>query len=237
MFPIDIIILAYNRFKYLQQTIEALIRHTRYPYRLIIIDNASTDYKVKKYLEQEYDKGTIHKLIFNPTNLILKGWHRGLIEVVSPFFAITDPDIVVPKLEPCWLTRLVGLLEKFSRLVRIGLSLDPENVPSCWTRRQARRLSFRAGPYFDKNYQLRIIDVDTTMQLVRTESFRKAGGFEVEQVDMSFWKKFHNCGLSVAAQNITARHLGWNEYIEEPEYLIEKTRQIGRYPERDLIGT
>lgn len=234
---VDIVVLAYNRFKYLRRTIQALIQNTGYPCRLVVVDNSSTDFMVKEYLKNEHENGNIHKLIFNPTNLILKGWQKGLAEVTSPFFAITDPDIIVPGLEPCWLTQLVKLLEEFPRLARIGLSLEPENVPLCWTRRQAKRLAFRTGPFFDKERRLRIIDVDTTMQLIRTESFRESGGFEAEELNMSFWKKFHKYGLSVAAQHISALHLGWNEYIEEPEYLIEKTRQIREYPEKDLIGT
>ena len=237
MLPIDIIILTYNRLRYLQQTVQTLIQRTKYPYRLIIVDNASTDFRVKEYLKELYQKNIIHKLIFNSTNFVLKGWGRGLAFVASPFFAITDPDIIIPELQPCWLTQLVRLLEKFPRLTRIGLSLDPENVPPCWTRRQAKKLAFRTGPLFDKEHRLRIIDVDTTMQLIHTEKFRKAGGFDAGELNMSFWRKFHEYGLSVATQYITAQHLGWNEYKEEPEYLIEKTKRIHKYLEKDLIGT
>lgn len=234
MLPIDIVLLVYNRLNYLQQTIQALIQYTEYPYRLIVIDNNSTDNKVKKYLKKLQKNNIIYKLIFNKANFVLKGWQSGLLEVNSRLFAISDPDITVPKLSPCWLTQLVSLIEKFPRLARIGLSLDPKDVPPCWSKREAKRLAFKKGPYFNKEYGLRIIDIDTTMQIIRTASFKRAGGLK-EELNISFWKKFHKYGFSVASQNIIAKHLGWNEYKEEPEYLYEKCKRIREYPEKDLI--
>ena len=49
--PIDIVILTYNRLKYLQQTVDALFERTTYPFRLTIVDNNS-EADVRSYLEK-----------------------------------------------------------------------------------------------------------------------------------------------------------------------------------------
>lgn len=235
MSAIDVVILTYNRFNYLQKTIQSLVERTKYPYRLIVIDNNSNDKRVKKYLYQRKKEGTISELIVNSENLILKGWMKGINRVKSEYFAITDPDIIVPQLKPCWLTQLVNMMKSFPKLARIGLSLDPCDVPSCWTKKQAKRLAFRTGPFFNRDYALKIKDIDTTMQLIRTKCFKKMSASEKTEINADFWKKFHNFGLSVAAQNIIARHLGWNEYKDYPEYLMEKTINIRYYKEKELV--
>ncbi len=232
---IDIVLLTYNRLNYLRQTIEALVKRTNNPYRLIVVDNASTDLGVRPYLESQKQKGVISELIFNSANQLLSGWYSGLSKVRSPVFVISDPDIIVPAVEPCWLTQLLRLLENFPRLVRMGLSLDPADVPPCWTVKQAKRLCFRTGPFFDHQRNLRMADIDTTMQLIRTEAFRKNGGFQPAELNMDFWRRMRRFGVSAAAQDLTARHLGWREYLEEPAYLREKAKNIRPYPEISLL--
>lgn len=232
---IDIVLLTYNRLNYLRQTIAAIIERTHHPYRLIVVDNASTDPEVKVYLEGQQQKGVISELIFNPANQLLRGWYSGLTKVRSQVFAISDPDIIVPQVQPCWLTRLVSLLEEFPRLTRVGLSLDPRDVPPCWTAKQAERLCFCTGPYFNRQQKLRMADIDTTIQLIRAEPFGQNGGFQPVELNMDFWKKMRGFGVSAAAQDLVARHLGWREYLEEPAYLREKTKTIHPYREATLL--
>ena len=235
MRPIDIIILTYNRLNYLKKTLKSINENTKYPYRLIAVDNASTDILIKRFLEEQYVCGNINKIIVNKTNLLLDGWREGLEEVTSNYFAISDPDIIVPESNPCWLTQLVTFLDEFPRIVRVGLSLDTHNVPPCWSGKQGRKLAFKTGPYFNREHSLRIADVDTTMQLIRTEPFKKEYALKSRRLDRKFWIDFHNSGISVAAQNITGYHLGWNEYKEDPEYLLEKCKKLRYYPEAGLI--
>jgi len=248
--PIDIVILTYNRLSYFKRMLESLISNTDYPYRLIVVDNASDDKNMIEYLKKQLLGGFINKLIINDKNYILKGWHYGLSEISSPFFALSDPDIVLPESRPCWLTQLVDSISRHPEVVRIGLSLDTQDVPDCWTKKQAKRLCFKTGPiykaalgnlqrsspdYSGSTRQFRITDIDTTMQIIRTDHFRKAGGYEFRELNIEFWKGFRKQGLSLAAQHLTAKHLGWYEYQDEPCYLKKKSAQIRYYPEVELI--
>lgn len=274
--PIDIVILTYNRLAYFKKMLKSLCNNTDYPYRLIVVDNASDDRHMIEYLRLKHYDGFINKLIINDKNYILKGWHYGLSTISSPFFALSDPDIILPESRPCWLTQLVNSISRYSEIVRIGLSLDPQDVPECWTKKQGKRLCFQTGPVYKNDIPrcpsggllakssiatqrcdrdtifseklcgerniiaqgaapFRITDIDTTMQIIRTDNFRNAGGFEFRELNIEFWKGFRKQGLTLAAQHLTAKHLGWYEYQDEPCYLKKKSAQIRYYPEVELI--
>jgi glycosyltransferase involved in cell wall biosynthesis len=51
----DIVIPVWNMREITEQCVKSIIRNTRFPYRLIIVDNASDD-ETKQYLEDLRDK-------------------------------------------------------------------------------------------------------------------------------------------------------------------------------------
>ena len=66
--PIDIVTLTHNRMQFAAATIWSIINYTDYPYRIIVVDNGSTD-GTKEWLIGMKAKGFIHELILNDKNL------------------------------------------------------------------------------------------------------------------------------------------------------------------------
>ena len=219
--PIDILILTHNRQRYLEKMIRSLQKYTKYPHRLIIIDNASSTTTID-YLKMLEQQQIIHKLVLNSENLFMDGWHKGVDFIKSDLFAISDPDIVVPNSNPDWLSTMVCAFDLFPNLVRLGVSLDDKNLPPCWNKFEGRFLTFQTGKIFSKKPCIRLSTPDTTLQVIRTDIFKKAGGFSKKTIDFSFLKTLSNYGICGTHQEIKGYHLGWNEYKDYPEYLYKK---------------
>ncbi len=219
--PIDILILTYNRKRYLEKMIRSLQKHTRYPYRIILIDNGSSPSMIN-YLKKLKEQRIISELVINNKNLFMDGWHEGIHLIKSEIFAISDPDILLPNTNPGWLTSMLYCFDTFPELVRLGIALNDKNIPPCWNKFETRFLCFQTGKIFSKEPSIRLSTPDTTLQLIKTDAFKKAGGFSVRTIDFSFLKTLSNHGICGVHQEIKGYHLGWNEYKDYPEYLLEK---------------
>ena len=234
MNPVDILILSYNRLDYLVTTIESIRNRTTHPYRLIVTDNAS-DNETIETLRSMRDANKIDILVENPSNLFMDGWHYGLNHVQSSLFCITDPDIEVPHLEPCWLSQMINCFDMFPELVRLGACLSSDNIPPCWNKFETRFLTLKSGKVFSETPALIKSMPDTTLQMIRKDVFSRAGGFESETVDFELLKSLTGYGVCAVHQNIVCRHLGWDEYKDYPDYLRYKNRNIKPYRETGLI--
>jgi len=65
---------------------EAILRHTDWPFRYVAYDNR-----------------------LNPANTA-KMWNKFVREATCPYVCIIDSDAFAPKLDPCWLTRMICAL-------------------------------------------------------------------------------------------------------------------------------
>ena len=234
MGTVDILILSYNRPVYLIKTIKSIRNRTSHPCRIIVADNASdkdTVFKIKRMRDEKL----IDVFVENPQNLFMDGWHYGLKHIRSSLFCITDPDIEVPELKPCWLTRMIECFELFPELVRLGACLSDDNIPPCWNKFESRFLTFRTGKVFSKKPFLRQSTPDTTLQMIRKNVFKKADGFQTETVDFDMLKTLSDYGVCAVRQDIICRHLGWDEYKDYPDYLKFKNKNIKPYREAGLI--
>lgn len=104
---IDIIVVTYNRLNLLKKTIKAINVRTRYPHRIIVIDNNSYD-GTKEWLTDLLQDGLVDEVIFLSENLGLgKSYQEGLKRVKSDYFVVCTDDVIPPKTIPCWLEREV----------------------------------------------------------------------------------------------------------------------------------
>lgn len=100
---VDIIIPVYNGFQYLDTLFDS-IKKTKMKYRLILIDDASPDERIRPYLREYQASHPDTILIENETNMgFVKSVNKGL-RFSSNHVALVNTDVEVPDM---WLERLM----------------------------------------------------------------------------------------------------------------------------------
>jgi GT2 family glycosyltransferase len=101
---IDIIIPVYNGYNYLTELLDSIFENTALPFRLIIIDDSSTDRNVKAYLQKMQRTHKNIQVIRNEENMgFVRSISRG-IRLTQNHFVILNTDVIVPE---HWLERLM----------------------------------------------------------------------------------------------------------------------------------
>lgn len=110
---ITIVIITYNQYEYTKKCIESIKKFTRIPYRILIVDNASTD-KTREYLK----KLTDIDVIYNDEN---KGFpiacNQAFSKSYDDYAIILNNDVVVTE---GWLERMVEIAEADSSIGLVG---------------------------------------------------------------------------------------------------------------------
>lgn len=113
---IDIIIPVYNGFKYLEPLFDSLKKNTHAPYRLIVVEDCSTDSKVLPYLKKraaDFDKFLLIEKEQNSG--FVKSVNMGIAEAKN-HFVLLNTDVELP---PNWLTRLMRPLIEDSKVASV----------------------------------------------------------------------------------------------------------------------
>jgi len=161
--PIDIILVSYNRLNFLKKIVNEIYERTNYPHRLIVVDNNSDDGS-KDWLQNAKLNGFVSENIFlEKNNGLANGYTEGFKHVRSKYFITTQDDCLPPKLQPCWLERMVHLFEKYDNEY-LALSM------------RIQRIRHRKVDEFDD-----IIESPTSLASVfriqRKEEIEQVGGF------------------------------------------------------------
>lgn len=118
----DIIIAVWNELEITRNCINSLIRHTAFPYRLIIIDNASHS-EVRDYLESLKSGISDFLVIRNEENLgFVKAMNQGLKQSSAEFICLMNNDTVVTE---GWLNEMIDIAE---RNIEIGIVNPSSNT-------------------------------------------------------------------------------------------------------------
>ncbi len=126
--PVDIVIPVYGGLHVLKPCIDSIVKHTQWDYRLIIVDDCSTDPEVKKYLDELQERQAVTE-VFEQTDESGGAWlhkvdvtvlynrknrgfaptvNRGVAEGRNPYICILNSDTLVTK---GWLVRQLMALE------------------------------------------------------------------------------------------------------------------------------
>ncbi len=206
---IDIVILTHNRLEYFKQTIDSLRKHTRYPYRIIVVDNKSDD-TFREYLTK--NTRLFDTIILNERNEWTPAFQKGISHTTSDPYLVSDPDIIVPNLiGKCWLERLIDLHTTYPEMGLIALNLDPSNKPQTMP-------DVYVGEKAPYNEEIVLSNAGTVMQAIKRKYFD--GNYITDWQVCDQIRK--NGGKVGFAKNIIAYHLGWNEHTDYPEYMVEK---------------
>lgn len=106
--PADIILPVYNSIHIVEKCIQSVLSRTNWPFRLIIVDDAS-DEMTKTILAQYAEKDSRISIITNPKN---KGFsatvNRGIAAGRGKYIVLLNSDVLVT---PGWLTKIIFALE------------------------------------------------------------------------------------------------------------------------------
>ena len=69
-------------------------------------------------------------MILRAENTFLRALNDGIAATTSDPFMVTDPDLVVPELSPCWLTTMRDVMDRHPDFGVLGIGLDQSNLPS-----------------------------------------------------------------------------------------------------------
>ena len=108
-----ILVLTYNGWEYTKQCINSIKINTKSPYKILVIDNGSTDGTVEHL---RADRQILH--IENSFNLGFgRGFNIGLMLVDTPYFVLSNSDVVVTK---NWLSHMRYNIDSDEKLLILG---------------------------------------------------------------------------------------------------------------------
>lgn len=205
---IPIVIICYNNYKYVENTIKQLINvNKKLEKDIIIMDNKSMCPNTKKFLLE-----TKYKVILNVKNVgpwVTHYQNAELYELLPEKFILTDPDLQLnPKLPSNFIEILSSLSDKFNTY-KIGFSLDISDFDDKMYKNTyhlgfniyENEISFWSKKINDKTYELYQAPIDTTFSLI---------------------KKTGNINIHIRiAGDFTCKHIPW--YIDNPIYNIYET--------------
>lgn len=114
----DIVIPVWNMKELTERCVNSIMRHTDFPYRLIVVDNASGD-ETKKYLEDLSERKDVDaRLIRNEENLgNSKGANQGVRSSDAEYVCILDNDTIVTD---HWLSEMVKAAESDEKIAIVN---------------------------------------------------------------------------------------------------------------------
>ena len=200
--------LTHNRLEHLIATVDALEQRTQAPYRLTIVDNASGP-EVRNWLSANRER--FHQLILRPVNEFLRSLNLGIAATASDPFMVTDPDLIVPALEPCWLTRMTDIMARHPDFGLLGVGLDQSNLPPV-----QEPESIAPGELVDGEIVER--PVGSVFTLIRRGALRSS-----YETDWATCQSVARAGYRYGwAPEVRAHHLGWDDFRLYPSHLASK---------------
>lgn len=106
---VDIVLPVYGSLQVVDPCIKSVINRTKWPYKLIIVDDGSPDPLVRPYLEAVQEKYDNIQAIFQKNRGFAGAVNRGIEEGEGSYICILNSDVLVTNR---WLTKLVLALEE-----------------------------------------------------------------------------------------------------------------------------
>ena len=209
---IDVVLLTHDRVDHLEAMVTALRERTRdVAFRITVVDNASGP-AVRGWLAEH--RGWFERIIARPANDGVPAVQEGIDATTSDPFVVSDPDLVVPDLEPSWLARLLALLGRHPDLGLVAVDLDPANSPL--SAGEVAALRAERGPTGDP--ELREGNTGMHLQLIRRDALRIPYTLDREVCDA-----VRAAGYRVGwAPEVRAHHLGFDDPDRHPTYARAK---------------
>ena len=109
---VDIFITTYLRQEFTRECIQYLKERTKSPYRLFIIDNGGNE---------QFAKDAFCYIGLSRNIGIHAAWNIALSLAASEYFVTADPDLLVPLLDPDWLSQMAAFMDQRSDFAAISM--------------------------------------------------------------------------------------------------------------------
>jgi FkbM family methyltransferase len=239
---IPIIIISYNNYKYVENTVKQIAKlNEEYLSFIFIMDNCSTDEKTKEYL-----KNCPHKVIYNKENSgpwVNSNVNADVYNQMPDEFILTDADLQFNEKLPKNFIEVLSSLSKKYTCSNIGFALDISDYDKMfkgvyfhgltiheWERR------FWTTKQDDENYELYKADLDTTFCLINKKhkesslSIRVAGDFVAKHIPWYMENEILNIyelySLYKYETNISTTGRMIIPFIEKTYSKVEKRNEI-----------
>lgn len=211
---IDVMMLSCNRARITEIAVAEIVRRTRLPFRLTVLDNGSTDGS-PEMLARLHAEGLIDQLVISKENTgVHYGFNQLLARVESkPYYICTDNDLIpaVPDRKGDWLHKLIALMEDY-----------PEyGAVAC----RPQILIGEHGSFFDGSPEVRETGhIGAHLRIMRTGLIREIGGWKHEKSpsrnneDWFIASKLKKAGYKVGyARDVRCIHqMGRRDLGEDP---------------------
>ncbi len=167
----DIVICVWNNKQTTKECIESIYKNTQYPYRLVLIDNASGE-ETRIYLEDLKNDPQFNViLIRNEENLgNTKAVNQGLTATDAPYVVNLDNDTYVTE---GWLTEMVKVAESDSQIGMVASAgrggFPPESNSINDIEEVAKKVALRCGQVME------MATADCYCILIKREVIKKVG--------------------------------------------------------------
>jgi FkbM family methyltransferase len=208
---IPIIIICYNNYQYVKNTLSQILRINKNYYKdIIILNNASTCLYTIEYLKNLVDVNVInHKGNFGPWISLDNNKH--IYDVLPNKFILTDPDLKFNKNIPSNFIEILSNLSEKYKTSKIGFALDISDHEKFHITTDYWGVNFNTlydgekgyweNKIEDDEYELYVAGIDTTFSLINKDNI--ANGSELD--------------IRIAG-NFTAKHIPW--YKENEIYNV-----------------
>lgn len=125
---VNVCMITYNRLDFTRQAIEGVVRFTRFPHVLTVVDNGSTD-GTREYLLRMQELGIIKNLVLLDANVgVAKASNLAWsLEPEAQYYLKLDNDIVIRK--PDWLETMVEAVDAIPQLGAVAYNFEPKSYP------------------------------------------------------------------------------------------------------------
>jgi len=202
---IPIVIICYNNYLYVKNTLEQILKINKEYYKNVqIVNNKSTCLNTINFLNN-IDVKVIHNLESNGP-WISSNKNKHIYDVLPNKFILTDPDLKLNENIPSDFIEILSYLSDKYESNKIGFALNISDFEQFYNGYYVRdnisiydwEKQFWINKIHDDNYELYNADIDTTFCLINKNNISKYGR-EIR-----------------IAGNFTAKHLPW--YIENEIY-------------------
>lgn len=225
---IDLVMVTYNSQLVLPAFFHSLKKFTKNRFRLLVIDNNSTD-RTKAYLQSILEDDFFRKktrLVFNRTNIgLAKAWNQAIKRTSGQLIVFLNPDLVFTK---DWLTKLTKSAARHKKTMIVGAKiLNPDGTiyhAGALSKIRGKGKLDRPGLFAKEK---KVHWVQGSCFLVKRAVFEKIGGFDeqffVYGEEVDFCRRVRKAGYEVLYSPVPIYHSRQGSKIPQQDRL--KLRQ------------